>query len=68
MIIQNPDGTTIEVSTRPLLQEGRSSRYRVEVSADLLDEQGCVIDRLIGFAFETLGVKHLDVRVRSSDS
>jgi hypothetical protein len=67
MIIQNPDGSIIEASTRPSLQEGYRYRYRVDVSADLLDEQGSVIDWLIGFAFDTLGASHLDVRVHPTE-
>ena len=39
------------------------SRYRTELSDDLLDEQGEVLDHLISFAFDTLGVRVLDVRV-----
>jgi hypothetical protein len=37
--------------------------YRVELAQDLLDEQGQLIDWLIGFAFETLGTRVLDLRV-----
>lgn len=39
------------------------SHYRVEMPADLLDEQGAVIDWLIGFAFDTLGARVLELRV-----
>ena len=38
-------------------------RYYTEVPGDLLDEQGQLLDRVIGFAFDILGVRHLDVRV-----
>ena len=37
--------------------------YRVELAQDLLDEQGQLIDWLIGFAFDTLGTRVLDLRV-----
>ncbi|HJZ47177.1 MAG TPA: hypothetical protein VKE41_08425 [Roseiflexaceae bacterium] len=67
MIFQNPDATIVEAPTRPSLQEGGGCRYRVEVSADLLDEQGSLIDWLIGFALDTLAAKHLDVRVRPTE-
>ncbi len=63
MIIQYPDGTIIEAPICHSPEKGRCGSYRVEVSADLLDEQGSTIDRLIGFAFDTLGAIHLDVRV-----
>ena len=41
--------------------------YRLELSQDLLDEQGQVIDWLISFAFDTLGTHVLDVRVVPSE-
>jgi hypothetical protein len=34
-----------------------------EVPALALDQQSRLVDRLIGFAFETLGARHLEVRV-----
>lgn len=37
--------------------------YRVELAQDLLDEQGQLIDWLIGFAFDTLQTRVLDLRV-----
>ncbi|HEX5691961.1 MAG TPA: hypothetical protein VFX76_18230 [Roseiflexaceae bacterium] len=36
---------------------------RANVSSEILDEQGQVLDGLIGFAFDILGVDHLDVRI-----
>jgi hypothetical protein len=44
-----------------------SQNYRVELAQDLLDEQGQLIDWLIGFAFETLGTRVLDLRVVPSE-
>jgi hypothetical protein len=44
-----------------------SHSYRVELSQDLLDEQGQVIDWLIGFAFDTLGTRVFDLRVVPSE-
>ena len=41
--------------------------YRVELAQDLLDEQGQLIDWLIGFAFDTLGTRVLDLRVVPSE-
>ena len=34
-----------------------------EVPSELLDEDGQVLDSLIGFAFDVLGAHYLDVRV-----
>jgi hypothetical protein len=41
--------------------------YRVELAQDLLDEQGQLIDWLIGFAFDTLGTRVLGLRVVASE-
>ena len=38
-------------------------RYAAAVPAHALDEQGCLIDQLIHFAFDTLGARHLELRV-----
>jgi hypothetical protein len=45
-----------------LLQRAERSYY-AEVKAGQLDEQSSIIDGLIGLAFETLGARHLDLRV-----
>jgi hypothetical protein len=37
--------------------------YCAVVPGDMLDEQGLVIDWLIGFAFDTLNASHLDLRI-----
>jgi hypothetical protein len=34
-----------------------------QVSSELLDDHGQILDSLIGFAFDVLGASHLDVRV-----
>ena len=41
--------------------------YHAELTSDLLDEQGQLLDEVIAFAFETLSVRHLDVRVVPAD-
>jgi hypothetical protein len=40
--------------------------YHAELSSDLLDPYGQLIDRVIGFAFDTLGASRLDLRVTPS--
>jgi hypothetical protein len=37
--------------------------YYAAVSALLLDEQGALIDSIIRFAFDTIGARHLNLRV-----
>ena len=46
----------------PLLQRTNQSYY-AEVPALALDEQSRLVDQVIRFAFETLGVRHLEVHV-----
>jgi hypothetical protein len=43
-----------------------NQRYYAEVPALPLDEQSQLIDQAIRFAFETLGVRHLEVHVASA--
>ena len=45
------------------LSQRANQRYYAEVPALALDEQSRLIDQVIGFAFETLGVRHLKVYV-----
>ena len=49
-----------------LVQRGERSYY-AQVASQLLDEQSCLIDQLIGFAFDTLGARHLEVRICTAD-
>jgi hypothetical protein len=39
---------------------------RAELSYNLLDEEGTLIDRLIDFAFDTIGAQTLDMRVTTT--
>jgi hypothetical protein len=40
-----------------------SGSYHAELSSDLLDTQSQLIDRVISFAFDTLGASRIDLRV-----
>ena len=44
----------------------QSRSYHAELSSDLLDSHGQLIDRVISFAFDTLGASRLDLRVTPS--
>jgi hypothetical protein len=37
--------------------------YAAEVSLDVLDEDGCLLDWVIGFVFDTLEARDLDLRI-----
>jgi len=57
-------------STQPLCATRATreyQRYYVEVPAGSFDEQSHLIEQVINFALDTLGVRHLDVRVRSTE-
>jgi hypothetical protein len=53
--------------TRVACHANTLGSYQAELTSDLLDEQGQLLDEVIAFAFETLGVRHLDVRVVPAD-
>jgi len=60
--------STTERQTAQVLFQQRNrldlrDSHRVEIGRDLLDEQGQLIDWLIGFAFDILGTRVLDLRV-----
>lgn len=47
----------------PPHQPAPQSSYHVELPLDALDEQGQLLDWVIGFAFDTLDARCLDVRI-----
>jgi hypothetical protein len=63
VIIQNRDGSIAREPVLRRLNKHKRQDYYAAVPARLLDEQSSLIDRIIGFAFETLGVSRLEVRV-----
>ena len=54
------------VSSGPAASAAALRRCRAELSNDLLDEEGLVIEQLIDFAFDTLGAQALDMRVTTA--
>jgi hypothetical protein len=56
-----------QVSSQQHISLDLLQNYRVELVHELLDEQGQLIDWLIGFAFDTLGTRVLDLRVVPSE-
>ena len=67
MIIQNRDGSLMKEPRKQWLPQSTDPRYRAEVPAELLDEQSSLIERIIAFAFDTLGAQRVDVRVRECE-
>jgi hypothetical protein len=60
-------GATARVTEPARCPAAKQPRYYVDVPAGLLDQQGDLIDQLIGFAFDTLGAARLELRVRSAE-
>ena len=67
MIIQDRDGSLIKEPRKLRQSLPVSPSYRVVFPAALLDDQNSLIDRIISFAFDTLGAQRLDVRVREAE-
>ena len=65
MLIQERDGTIIRLLS-PLSDAERHS-VQVEVPPDEVEQQGTLFDRLIEYAFTTLGARFLEVRVTTGD-
>jgi hypothetical protein len=64
----NSDQTHVDKPGWLPIQESDERSYYVAVPEQLLDEQSSLIDLVISFAFDTLGARHLDVRICASES
>jgi len=51
------------INDRALPQQHTWRSYYAEVPTGSLDEQSQLVEQVMQFAFDTLGVRHLDVRV-----
>lgn len=67
MLIQDRDGSLVREPYSQANQQADQPSYRVEIPAGLLDEQSTLIDRIITFAFDTLGARQVDLRVREAE-
>ena len=67
MVTSITEGRAAQVPFPQHFRLGLLNSYRVELAQDLLDEQGQLIDWLIGFAFDTLQTRVLDLRVVPSE-
>jgi hypothetical protein len=66
VIIQNRDGSLVrewEPEHTPVARQ----RVYAEVEAPVLQQQASLIERLIAFAFDTIGVRHVEVRVLDTE-
>jgi hypothetical protein len=67
LIIQNRDGSLMKEPLNQRQPQSTDSSYCAEIPVGLLDEQSSLIERIISFAFDTLGAQHVDVRVRECE-
>ena len=67
MAIQNTAGMITEPLRCHSSRDTRCWKCRVDISSDLLDEDSSLIDRVMTFAFDTLGALHLDLRVHQAE-
>jgi len=67
LIIQERDGSLLKGPGRQRHPQPARETYRAQIPAELIDEQGSLIDRIIAFAFDTLGARRVDLRVRESE-
>jgi hypothetical protein len=67
MVTSITEGQAAQVPFQQHIPLDMLNSYRVEVAQDLLDEQGRLIDWLIGFAFDTLEMRVLDLRIVPSE-
>ncbi len=65
LIIQDRDGSLLKEPKPP--RRGAFADYRVDIPANTLDEHNSLIERVIAFAFDTLGARRVDVRVRECE-
>ncbi len=65
MLIQERDGTIIRLLSPPPDTDRHS--VQVEISPDEVEHQGNLFDRLIEYAFTTLGARFLEVRITTGD-
>ena len=65
MLIQERDGTVVCQPILPVNHDRPS--FSMEVPPAMVDHQEKLIDRLIEYAFTTLGAHYLEVRVTSCD-
>jgi hypothetical protein len=67
LIIQDRDGSMIKEPRKQREPQPAQLAYWAELPAALLDEQSSLIERIISFAFDTLGARQVNVRVREAE-
>jgi hypothetical protein len=68
MMSRNSDGGGVDGLGTTLIQQDGERGYYAVVPKQPLDKQISVVDLLINFAFDTLGARHLDIRICAAES
>jgi len=63
VVIQHIDGTLVDSTEQPSHSVGEKQTFYTEIPHHLLDSVDGWIDRLFGFAFDTLDAQHIELRV-----
>ena len=67
MIIQNRDGSIHDDRSDNWYSDTKVNHYYAEVPQVSLDEQSNLVSRIIDLAFDVIGVRHVEIRVRESE-
>ena len=68
MLAQNDHSSSnIPDRDRPSYRPDTGGRCIAAIPFRLLDEQSDILDRVIHFAFDTLGARHLELRIYDGD-
>jgi hypothetical protein len=63
MLLQQLEPLAGCIERPPVQTVAQYDFYYVELSSEALHDQGCLLDSLISFTFDTLNVQHLDLRI-----
>lgn len=63
MVIQKIDGSLVHESDGPRRFQSDKQTFYAEVPHHLLDEIGELLERVISFAFDVAGARHVELRV-----
>jgi hypothetical protein len=67
VIIQHRDGSLVQDPESGYFAQIQHERCFADVPAATIDEQSSLIERLITLAFDVIGARHLEVRVRGEE-
>lgn len=63
MTTDRADQDQRQLPARLVQRQVQPDHYYVELPCELLDDQGRLLDSVIGFTFDRLQIQHLDLRI-----